>query len=400
MKQNITERDLAKYVKNNVEKDKMITDATGMSIVIRKCKNVASVFYYYNVVVNKKKLKYKIGEYPAMSLTEARKTYFDFVLKVQQGIEPISNGKKTIDIKEKGFRLKDLWEEYTSLHFKNIKDATQAKLLSGWNTHLVHIADMDIRQITPDFVIGFVKPHIETGKIDTAVRLASMLKSLVDYAVFKQRLPYNSISRITHYLPKQQIKHRASFKDDNLEDDLKELFKVMSDCDPCLLRLFYCYFFTLLRNVELRKLKVDEVYDGYIVIKTKTLEEFKQPLSTQARKIIQYCIDHKEHDTPYVFEGVRSSCFADATLNASLNAHGYKDRLRVHGIRTCGRQWLQTLPDVKESIIELCLSHVVGGMVAQAYNRGEYLEARRYALQKWSDFVEQCAGDYFCKILN
>ena len=44
----------------------------------------------------------------------------------------------------------------------------------------------------------------------------------------------------------------------------------------------------------------------------------------------------------------------------------------------------------KESIIELCLSHVAGNKVQQAYNRGTYLEERRKIMTEWNDFVEQC----------
>ena len=76
----------------------------------------------------------------------------------------------------------------------------------------------------------------------------------------------------------------------------------------------------------------------------------------------------------------------------ALKRRGYQNKFTVHGIRSCGRQWLQTLPEAKESIIEQCLSHVVGNQVVQAYNRGEYFEERRKIMQKWNDFVEECIG--------
>ena len=82
-------------------------------------------------------------------------------------------------------------------------------------------------------------------------------------------------------------------------------------------------------------------------------------------------------------------------VNKALDRLGYKDKLRVHGIRTVGRMYLQTIPDIKESIIELCLSHTVVGKVAQAYNRGEYLEERKRALQVFSDFIVKCAKENF-----
>ena len=92
--------------------------------------------------------------------------------------------------------------------------------------------------------------------------------------------------------------------------------------------------------------------------------------------------------------------FSENTLNHALDQRGYKGKLRTHGIRSLGRQWLQELPDTKESLIEMCLSHVGGNQVQQAYNRGEYIEERRRILQKWSDFVCECASDNFNKLLT
>ena len=61
---------------------------------------------------------------------------------------------------------------------------------------------------------------------------------------------------------------------------------------------------------------------------------------------------------------------------------------------------MQTIPTAKESIIELCLSHVVGSQVQQAYNRGDYYTERARVMQIWCDFVEKCIGDSFAFITD
>lgn len=53
-----------------------------------------------------------------------------------------------------------------------------------------------------------------------------------------------------------------------------------------------------------------------------------------------------------------------------------------------------TIPDAKESTIELCLSHAVGNKVQQAYNRGDYFEERKRIMQIWCDFVEKTGRKY------
>ena len=136
------------------------------------------------------------------------------------------------------------------------------------------------------------------------------------------------------------------------------------------------------------------VKGDYVDVKTKTLENFRVPLVRQAQQIITYQAGtHTSKFNDYIFNSPTQNQVCEATLMKSLKKIGYKDKLKVHGIRACGRQWLTAQPNIKESIIELCLSHVVGTMTEQAYNRGEYLEQRREVMQKWADFVEKCIGN-------
>ena len=197
-------------------------------------------------------------------------------------------------------------------------------------------------------------------------------------------------------MPKVKLGHLATFNDETLEEDMRELFKKFSDASKNVQVLLYMYFFTLLRSVELRRLKVDDIQGNIATVKTKTLSEFKVPLSTQAMRCVEYMKSLKsQYQNPYLFEGMaEDGIISENTLNKELTNRGYKDKLRVHGIRACGRQWLQTLPDAKESIIEQCLSHVVGSRTEQAYNRGQYVQERAKLMQEWSNFVEKCIGNH------
>ena len=40
---------------------------------------------------------------------------------------------------------------------------------------------------------------------------------------------------------------------------------------------------------------------------------------------------------------------------------------------------------------EACLSHQTGSAVSRAYQRSDYLDARRQIMTQWSAFVEDCA---------
>ena len=59
-------------------------------------------------------------------------------------------------------------------------------------------------------------------------------------------------------------------------------------------------------------------------------------------------------------------------------------------------RWTEDVPmvvpeiNIDHFVAESCLSHVTGNEVSRVYNRSNYLNARREAMQKWADYVEQC----------
>ena len=69
----------------------------------------------------------------------------------------------------------------------------------------------------------------------------------------------------------------------------------------------------------------------------------------------------------------------------------------LHGFRSTGRTWLadQENPNLMENMIpfsvaESCLAHVEKSEVVRAYKRTDYLEQRRYAMQRWNDYLSFC----------
>lgn len=80
-----------------------------------------------------------------------------------------------------------------------------------------------------------------------------------------------------------------------------------------------------------------------------------------------------------------------AGLHPSAGSRGFVDpksgRPAVpHGLRTCLRTWISEVGYPYE-LGELALSHKVGSVVSQAYNRAERLEARRRMMQHWADYL-------------
>ena len=80
---------------------------------------------------------------------------------------------------------------------------------------------------------------------------------------------------------------------------------------------------------------------------------------------------------------------SDSTLNAALDRldAGCR-RFTVHDLRRTARSYLGAL-GVDIIIAEKCLNHTLGGLI-DVYDRGEYLQERRHALEQWASFLEHC----------
>lgn len=374
----------------------MRTDASGVTILVtpRASSTTSLVSFYFRSRINGKRYRKNLGYYPDMGIERARIEWAKVKELATKGListEPVKITRiSAIDDRSFGATWKS-WREGQNV---SLTENTITKYESIWRTHLHFLENIDVKDLTPHFVLNFFAPYIERKELLTVRRLACTISACLDYAVFLQLIPINPLLNITKYLPKAEFGHFASFNDETLEEDMIELFNKFSDASENIQVLLYMYFYTLLRSVELRRMKVSDIEGNIATVKTKTLPEFKVPLSRQAMECIEYMKKQKtQYNNPYVFEGLaEDGIISENTLNKALNERGYKGKLRVHGIRTCGRQWLQKLPYAKESMIEQCLSHVVGSRTQQAYNRGEYVAERAILMQEWSDFVEKCIG--------
>ena len=93
----------------------------------------------------------------------------------------------------------------------------------------------------------------------------------------------------------------------------------------------------------------------------------------------------------FVFSGRRAGTHVSAqALAKHLHSTELKGKLVAHGLRSIARSWAAD-SSVPFEVAEACLSHVVGSQVSRAYQRSDFLEARRAVMEAWSSHVAHCA---------
>ncbi|MDF4026791.1 tyrosine-type recombinase/integrase [Luteibacter sp. PPL201] len=129
--------------------------------------------------------------------------------------------------------------------------------------------------------------------------------------------------------------------------------------------------------------------------RTKTKAAITIPLPTQAqasiRKLIHYGAGSEWLLPARKMQTRLKGHISLDTLNVGLEKSVFPlmkgvDPFTVHDFRRTARTHLEAL-DVDPFVAERCLNHKIGGLVG-VYNKHDYLDKRRDALQRWADLLE------------
>lgn len=111
------------------------------------------------------------------------------------------------------------------------------------------------------------------------------------------------------------------------------------------------------------------------------------PLTKPALRVIREMRSLCDGDGSPVFPGSTEtgalSNMAMPMLLRRAELHG----VTVHGFRSSFRVWTREAAHADHDVAELCLAHVTGSAVVQAYQRSDLLDERRKLMTKWATFV-------------
>jgi integrase len=115
----------------------------------------------------------------------------------------------------------------------------------------------------------------------------------------------------------------------------------------------------------------------------KSGHEHRVPLSPPALELLRSL--YREEGNPYLFIGSRNERLSHGALGAVMRRIGRDDET-VHGFRSSFSDWAHERTGYASHVIELSLSHNIGGAVEKAYRRGDLFHKRRRLMQDWAKF--------------
>lgn len=125
-----------------------------------------------------------------------------------------------------------------------------------------------------------------------------------------------------------------------------------------------------------------------------------KPMSTQIINLLSFGKSTGfTSNSKYVFGSVVTGRPVNAyTFRESMKALTSRE-LDFHGIRKCMKTWLVSEGKQSEFISELALTHDVRSTNLKKYNKYDYIEELRNAMQLWDDYIESGLPKKFLELL-
>ena len=338
---------------------------------------------------NGKERRMSLGEYPYVTLKQAREKRDEMIVLRAQG--------GSIRAQDAGaLSFEELVKEW---HTKQVLPKTPPyarKVFSIARRFLFpYIGDRPTNELTAPEILVALRVIEARGMHDTAHTALQICGQAMRYAIATGRAVRNPAADLQGALGPVIRKHNASITDPG---KISGLLRAMEEFDGSVVVRSALWFsaYTFGRPGEIRRAEWTEVNlpaaEWRIPAEKMKMRRLHiVPLSTQAAEILKN-LQPVTGRGRYVFPSIRSvtgtAPMSENTINAALRRLGFtQDEMTAHGFRSMASTNLNEQgwpPD----IIERQLAHVEGNSVRAAYNYAEYLPERRKMMQAWADWLD------------
>jgi len=376
------------------EKAYKLADGNGLTLLIYPN---GSKHWRYRYSFNGRETMLSLGEYPEITLKQARAIHAEYRALLKQGINPADHRKeekhRASIAAEKSFEAiaRAWWEHWK--HGKTERHADYVMRRIEADVFPI-IGAKPIDGLKAINFIELVQRIQARGALDIAKRSLTTCGQIMRYAVQHGLAERNPVTDIK---PADILKQRKKVNHKRIpSSELPELLLKIDQYDgqPLTRLALQLMTLTFVRTSELRGAKWGE-FDFERALWRIPLERMKMrsehivPLSRQAAAILHE-IRTLNIDPVLVFPGElrNGNPMSENTILYALYRMGYKSRMTGHGFRGLASTILHE-KGFNHEHIELQLAHAERNEVSAAYNHAMYLEQRGRMMQWWSDYIDE-----------
>lgn len=349
-----------------------------------------------------------LGRYPAVTLSQARKTRDEAKALIAKGIDPVQARKveKLKDANKTANTFKATALDWVKLQATHWSDSYATRNKRNLEKDLFpFVGDRPMEAIHPMEILAVVQRVEDRGSLEAARRVLDTASQ-----VFKHWLPmappnHRNVTEGLRARLMPRIKgHFAAITEPARFGELMRaihgyrggpLVRTALQLAPLLYQRPYN-----LRAMEWAELDLEVALWTIPSQKMKRTVGEKEhgaahvvPLPTQAVALLQG-LQPLTGDGKYVFPSDRSRDrpISDNSVRSALYALGFGKQQTWHGFRASARTMLVDELNADPLAIEANLAHAVKDSNGRSYNRTQYLKQRFEQIQIWADYCDKLAA--------
>lgn len=375
------------------EREYNLSDGKGLALRIKPNGSKLWIFNYYKPHTSKRS-NIGIGNYPDVSLSEARDQREQFRKLLAKDIDPKENKdsekQKAVLSAEQTFE--NVSKQWFEVHASKVSEGTLKNIKRSFTNDVFPlVGKVPIEQLTAPKAIEVINAIVGRNSHEIARKVARRMNSVMTYAVNAGIIHHNPLIGIKELIPSTKVKHQPTISPDELPELMKALkYSSAKITTRCLIEF---QLHTMVRPGEAAEARWSEI-DFSQSIWAIPAERMKMdrphlvPLTNQVLELLELMKPisfHREFIFPSHINPKKPANKQSA--NKALRDMGFRGRLVAHGMRALASTTLNE-QGFEHDVIEAALAHKDENEVRAAYNRAQYLDRRRSMMEWWSNKIE------------
>lgn len=368
-------------IKGLKSKEKRYFLAVGENLLICVSPNGKKSFFVdFKDNLTQKRKRTKIGEFPKMSLKNAREKIDEFLEK---------NDEKSID-------FLTAWNEFFNAKIKATSQSNQTSINRFFEKLFKpNFEELNLKRITRVEILNAIQPHIVNKQFESARRALNAIRAFFNYCTTYGYANENPALKIelSAIIKRPESRHFATITE---PQEIAKLLRNICEYNGNLLTKICAItqILTALRSLNARSLKWSQIDLKTGVInfeaqKMKNRTAFNITSSAQLLTLLKK-IKALNFKSEFVFFSPKTNArpLSENAVRAALRNMGYEnEQITPHGFRAM----FSTIANENNKdaeIIELCLAHTDKNQIRATYNHAKKEAQKAELWQWWADYLQ------------
>lgn len=386
----------------------------------------------YTHPVTGKRKEMTLGQYPALTLEQARQAHADNMRMLAQMIDPITQrdnerAKQATAITNTFQAVADDWlNELTSNPDHQPAPSTLRNINNYLRPLVTAFGKFPVSEISTQQVLALCR-DIQKEYVHKGNRVKHMAQRIFAHAVLKGFIEYNPVTQLSgaKALKATRTKHHASLTDP------KDFAVLLRDIDQIsdkqvynktILKLLTLTFARVGDICAMRWADIDLNAKQWVFIPQKgqrredMVESLVVPLAPQAIAVIEqmqsltagyeyvfYNGNRKKgkyHDPQAINKVLNDPSMNSTGIGANYEGRGYKEVHTPHGFRASAKTILMERLGYDELITEIQLGHQMLNKYGKAYNRMQAVPERTHMMTDWANYLDNIKTGKFDNVIH